>query len=90
MFTKSWKLNGCNGHRQRISFEPSARYDWSDGDNIRIVEVINSDKTGTNDYSILRITRNTEAECERECNGQISDGFFENVRIGSVEETVYD
>ncbi|MBD5554869.1 MAG: hypothetical protein HDQ95_05845 [Roseburia sp.] len=84
--TRAWKVYGAEGHRQRESFNPSYTYDWTDGDNVRKIEVENSDKTGTNDYSIIRITRNTAEECERELDGQISDGIFENSRVGEVVE----
>lgn len=44
--------------------------------------------TGTNEYTIIRITRNTAEECERELDGQISDGFFENCVVGKVIEVL--
>ena len=85
--TRTWKIYGIPGHRQRISFFPSEKYDWSnERDGVRIVEVENCDKTGTNEYSILRITRDTAELCEREMNGQVSDGIFENSRSGLAEE----
>ena len=86
MVTKSWKVYGFLGHRQRESFNKSYKWDFSEDDNVRIIEVENSDKTGTNDYTIVRITRNTAEECEAELNGQISDGIFENSRVGFIEE----
>ena len=87
MFTRSWKVYGLCGHRQRESFFPSYKYDFSDKEKgIRILEVENSDKTGTNAYSIVRITRNTAEECEKELYGQISDGIFENSNVGEIEE----
>lgn len=86
MITRTWKVYGIPGHRQRTSFGESVKCDWSVGDDVRIVELINSDKTGTNDYTIIRITRNTPEECQKELDGQISDGFFENSRVGIVEE----
>ena len=86
MFTKAWKVYGMEGHRQRESFNPSYAYDWTEGENVRKIEVENSDKTGTNRYSIIRITRNTAEECERELDGQISDGIFENARVGEIVE----
>lgn len=86
MVTKSWKVYGFLGHRQRESFNKSYKWDFSEDDNVRIIEVENSDKTGTNDYSIVRITRNTSEECEAELNGQISDGIFENSNVGDIEE----
>lgn len=85
MFTASYKVYGANGHRQRESFNSSYSYDFSKGDDIRIIEVMNSDITGTNEYSLVKITRNTEEECELEIIGQVSDGIFENSRVGKVE-----
>lgn len=86
MVTRAWKVYGSFGHRQRMSFTESIIWNFTRGDDIRIIEVDNADKTGTNDFSIIRITRNTAEECERELNGQISDGYFENSRTGEVEE----
>ena len=86
MVTKLWKVYGFLGHRQRESFNKSYKWDFSEDDNVRIIEVENSDKTGTNDYTIVRITRNTAEECEAELNGQISDGIFENSNVGDIEE----
>ncbi len=86
MKSKAWKVYGVEGHRQRMSFGNSVHWDWSKGENTRIFEAINCDITGTNDYSIVRITRNTEEECETEFWAQISDGYFENARVGKVEE----
>mgnify|MGYP000869187883 FL=1 len=84
--TKSWKIYGMDGHRQRESFNKSCKYDFSENETVRIIEVENSDKTGTNDYSIIRITRNSSEECEEELHGQLSDGIFENSRVGKVVE----
>ena len=84
--TKIFKVYGLEGHRQRESFNKSYKYDFSVGDDVRIIEVENSDKTGTNEYSIVRITRNTAQECYNELNGQISDGIFENSRTGEIVE----
>lgn len=89
MTTRTWKVYGMyNGeqHRQKMSFTPSKRYDWTKDGNVRIVELLNSDITGTNDFTLVRITRNTAEECERELDGQLSDGLFENVRTGEVVE----
>lgn len=85
MVTKTWKVYGEEGHRQRESFAPSYRYDFSnETDGTRIIEGENSDKTGTNEYSVVHITRDTEDECEAEMEGQITDGIFENSRTGKV------
>ena len=85
--TRTWKVYGADGHRQRESFGPSVHWDWSNkADGVRIFEADNCDKTGTHDYSIIRITRNTWKECDDELCGQISDGYFENSRVGNVVE----
>lgn len=86
MKTRTWRIYGRDGHRQRESFNDSYKYDFTEGDDIRIIEVENADKTGTNDFSILHITRNTFEECEDELRGQLSDGIFENSAFGLVEE----
>lgn len=86
MVTREWKIYGRDGHRQRESFNPSFKFDFTQGADVRIIEVLNGDKTGTNAYSILRITRNTAEECAREMWGQINDGAFENAKIGKIEE----
>lgn len=86
MTTRVWKVYGAEGHRQRESFNPSYAYDFTKGADIRKIEIENSDKTGTNEFTIIRITRNTAEECERELDGQISDGIFENSRVGEVKE----
>ena len=86
--TKTWKIYGIPGHPQRESFSPSYTWDFSKDGNTRIIEVFNSDKTGTNDYTVLRITRNTPEECEMELSGQLYDGIFENLRFGKIEEII--
>lgn len=88
MYTKVWRIYGHGNHRQRESFNESYKWDFSDGKNVRIIEVENSDKTGTNDYSIVKITRNTLVECYDELYGQLSDGIFENCRTGRIKEVL--
>ena len=84
--TRSWKVYGRDGHRQRMSFGESFKWDFSnEKDGTRIIEVLNADKTGTNEYSILRITRDTLWELDREYEGQLSDGVFENYNVGHTE-----
>lgn len=86
MFKKRFKVYGADGHRQRVSFQKSARYDFSKDGDIRIIEVMNADMTGTNDYTIVIITRNTAEECDEELAGQLTDGLFENSNYGKFEE----
>ena len=86
MTTRIWAVYGADDHRQRESFNPSYAYDWTNNDDVRIINVYNSDKTFTNDYSVISITRNTYEKCEEELNGQITDGIFENSKVGKVIE----
>lgn len=86
MKTRSWKVYGVDGYRQKESFNNSVSFDFSEGDKIRKIEVENADKTGTNEYSIIRITRNTSEECLAELEGQLSDGIFENSKTGDILE----
>lgn len=86
MVTKTFKIYGAEGHRQRISFGESFIWDFSKDGDVRIIECECQDKTGTNDYVVVRITRNTEQEVWDELEGQLSDGLFENSRYGRVEE----
>lgn len=85
-YTKTWRVYGLTGHRQRESFNESYKYDFTQGYKVRIIEVKNSDKTGTNAYTEISITRNSASECDRELDGQISDGIFENSRVGKIQE----
>lgn len=85
MTTKKYRVFGANGHRQRVSFGTSFKDDFSTTDTVRIIEVLNNDITGTNDYTIVIITRDIEQECDREMRGQLSDGIFENSRTGNIE-----
>ena len=86
MTTKTYRVYGIDGHRQRYAFCESGKYDWSEGDDTRIIELKNADVTGTHEYTEISITRNTAKECNDELIGQISDGFFENCRVGKIVE----
>lgn len=86
MVTRTWRVYGVEGHRQRESFHNSYKYDFSENGRTRVIEVFNADKTGTNDYSLVRITMNTADECEEELEGQVTDGIFENSRTGKIVE----
>jgi len=88
--TRSWRVYGAEGHRQRMSFAPSFTWNFSAAGNVRIVEVLNADRTGTHDYSIIRITRADAAQCEQELQAQLWDGAFENSRVGAWEEIKED
>lgn len=80
---KAYKIFGADGHRQKQSFNKSMAITTFSGHKCVI---LNADKTGTNEYSILVVEADTDAECEELVSGQISDGFFENSRTGKVEE----
>ncbi len=84
--TKTWKVWGAEGHRQKLSFGESIRWDFTKYGETRVIEVEAEDKTGTNDYVIVSITRETAEECEREFAGQLDDGLFEDAQYGKIEE----
>lgn len=89
MITRTWRVYGIPGHRQRVSFGKSFTWDFSNEygrKGTRIIEMLNSDKTNTNEYTIVRITADTSEDCQKEFNGQITDGIFENSRVGKIEE----
>lgn len=80
---RTWKVYGAEGHRQRESFSPSHALEDCTGGK---VEILNADKTGTNDYTVIAISAETAEECERILWGQLSDGVFENSAVGKVTE----
>lgn len=81
----NFKVYGLPKHSQRESFAPSERHDFSTAGNVRILETFNSDRTGTNNYNIIRITRETREECFDELEGQLSDGLYENSNWGGYQ-----
>lgn len=80
---KMYKVYGVEGHRQRESFSPS--YKVTTFSNVTI-SVINSDVTGTNKYSLMKLEGDNETQLEDEFEGQLSDGVFENSAYGITEE----
>ena len=81
----AYKVKGLEGHRQSASFGKSAFWDFSKDGDVRKISVLREDILQTNDHVIVIIERNTAEECEAELNGQLSDGIFENCRVGGVE-----
>lgn len=87
MFEKKWKIYGIDGHRQAASFGKSSMNGetWSGCH----LDILNSDITGTNEYTILVVrAENDEKKCRAELYAQISDGIFENCRVGKIEEMI--
>ena len=82
-YTRTWKVYGRGGHRQRESFAPS--FELQLDENTTII-CSNSDRTGTNDYSLFTVIANSREECKYTLFGQLSDGTFENSRVGRVVE----
>ncbi len=88
--TRTWKVYGTPGSEQKMTYKKSKRMDFSDDWlGTRIIEAKNADKTGTHEYTVFRITRNTARECADELDSQITDGYFENVHVGFVEEVTF-
>lgn len=86
MKTETYRIYGAfGGHRQAISFSPSVRHVFHDERGLRILDIRNSDKTGTNMYTELEITAD---DPDRVMAGQESDGIFENYRTGKIEKLI--
>ena len=91
MTTRSWKIYGADGHRQRLSFGASKTYDWRNIPDRPLKVMIAfecADKIGTHDYVIMRIIADNAEACESELHAQLSDGFFENSRFGKIIEII--
>ena len=87
MITRAWKVHGKEGHRQRAAFGESFSGDYTAYRDVETrYELLCSDVTGTNDYAVVKVTTPTAEACERELEGQLSDGTFENCNYGKVEE----
>lgn len=84
MKTMAWRIYGRDGHRQRESFGSCLDF-TRESDGTR-VQLLTSEKTGTNEYVILVVTARTAEMCCEELEGQLSDGVFENSFCGNVEE----
>ena len=87
--TRTWRVYGVPGHRLKNTFQPSYKDNFSNSeDGTRIIEVQNSDITGTNQYSVVKITRDTRELCWNEFWGQYNDGIFENSRARYFAEII--
>lgn len=84
--TRHFRVYGEDGHRQKESFNSSVWYNFSTPEKIRLIQVLNSDITGTNEYTELVVQCNTIDLCDEEMEGQVCDGIFENCRVGKVVE----
>lgn len=80
---KMWKVYGVKGHRQRESFADSSVTQLNDNS---FIYVVNSDITKTNDYSVVAISSEKIESCNDILEGQLSDGIFENSKVGEVVE----
>ena len=86
MKTRTFRVYGANGHRQKESFSPS--YDFTTLDNKATFQVVNADITGTNDYTKVIITAENDEQIIDRLFAQISDGIFENSKCGDIFEEV--
>lgn len=82
MVTKIYKIYGIDGHRQKESFNKSYTLALKDS----TIQILNADHTGSNQYTILSITSETESDCISILDRQLSDGIFENCRTGRIEK----
>lgn len=94
MKAKAFRVYGKEGHRFRGSFFETRSLLLSGVPSV-IMDVINSDITETNDYSILKFTcmfgELSNEEFEHMAEVQAYDGIFECCAIGNiVEVALYD
>lgn len=87
---KIFRVYGAEGHRQRESFYRSYVSDISRPNSPHSIEVWNSDKTRTNDFSILQIVGESDVDCYTELQLQLSTGAFECSKVGDVYEILAD
>ena len=84
------RVYGQEGHRQRSSFWHSSFYDLGKkGFLTRRVNVLKEDVNKTNDYAIMICDCDTRRDACNEAIGQLSDGAFENCRVGKCETVFY-
>ena len=85
--TRAWKVYGRKGTVLKESRGRSSVWDFSDSsDTVRHITILREDVTNTNDYIVMIITREDAAGCRSEFEGQLSDGFFEDIATGMIEE----
>ncbi len=87
-YKMAFKVYGAEGHRQRMSFEVSEAFDFTDPcfGGLRLLKFENFDKTGTHDYTLVTVIRDSKEKCQDEFWGQVTDGYFENARTGKIEK----
>lgn len=83
MYSMMFRVNGLDGHRQRVSFRPSYVL-RCDSSCFNLIEVLCSDITGSHDFVDLIITSSSEFDCISILRAQLSDGIFENSQFGEV------
>lgn len=81
-----WRVYGRGDSDQELSYEQSAHWDFSTASKTRIIDVSTFHKTGSHKYIDVEITCDTYDACHREFNGQLTDGLFEGVDYGEIEE----
>lgn len=86
---RTWKVFGRYGHRQRGSFWDSRPMQMFP-DGTGGFSALCADKTGTNDYVVFTVQADTAEQCEKILEGQLSDGYFENCRVGKLVEVLPD
>lgn len=84
------RVYGAEGHRQRASFGYSSFCDFGKkGFLTRKVTVLKEDINKTNDFAVMICDGDTRREVCSEASGQLSDGAFENCRIGKCEKVFF-
>lgn len=78
-----YDVYGADGHRQRASFGESTIFHTTSGADI---VCLCEEDTHTNEYVRMIIYAPNKLIAENELEMQLSDGFFENCRVGNVVE----
>lgn len=84
--TRMWRIYGSGGYRIHESFFKSRKLNYSRLGFISVIEIFNSDVTGTNQYTDVRIQCYTPEECERELLDLLQYGVLRKSRIGEIIE----
>jgi hypothetical protein len=89
MITRSFRLYASENQKQHESFYPSCKYDWSNGNTVRLFCVENADVTKTNEYTLVHVTSNTAMGCFDELAYQLADGILKHCKVGKIVEVTH-
>ena len=80
MITRFYRINFL----EKADLKSSYKQNLAEDGQTKLIEVQNSDLTGTNDYSLVKITCDTAEECDLTMQSLVYDGKFNGYAV-SVE-----